>query len=262
MENKNLKFDGYVAVVPNEIYRSKKIIPLYDDIKVVEIMTLKRLEIKSQQQVLDFIQQSIEQYLSNPAKLNPKLVESIKNLPEKEIHAIKNKESEILEHLTLHDYPNTSSPTGYLIIKNGWMENKSRNQKKIRDEDLIQNSLWSLYLQADKIFDKHLLETFIENKVTLSQTLSVSGNYENYSTVADEIRIIYNTLDSPEKIFKITDISQKSLEDRVSFVIASTATCLAKEGLAKVIFHGMQSVTDKGDNNPETNLNFSPNEFN
>jgi hypothetical protein len=246
-----IELPSYRIIVSNEVFGKKAEPlnhPLMGDVPATQIARLTRFRIPTKEEVIDFIRTSakgIDAYSlgkDKPSDSDPKTVYFLKSLPASEVKDISRGNQDSLKHLGNH-YPESNLQEGriYLGSFNGIVPNlvldSARELMKQEGTEVYDRAIertgskeWNLRIRllANGAFpDKLELEYLLDRGVRDSDVFSAQGDFGDYQTVVNQIRVFYNVLQSPEIIAQIGDTSYHFLEQRAASTVRETAECIA-----------------------------------
>lgn len=278
----NVEVPAYKSIVTNEVF-GKRVdpieIPLFGKIEATRLLSLTKFTVPKQDEVIDFIITSAKKIDLNslgkekPSKEDSKITYFLKLLLPSEIENITKRDTKTLDHLRLHCSENDLQERRmYLkatsdIVPDRVLDEAKRFVEKegsIIYTRAIENigreklNLMIRLLENRALPDSLYLEYLLDSGVRTSDALSVSGSYKNYQTVANQVRVLYNTLSSPKLMDQIKDTSYDFLKSEadltvVDFVVCSTAKKAVK-GLTGIIDSALQDARSFKDHRGFPNL--------
>lgn len=271
MKMTDIELPTYRIIMANEVF-GKRAEPLQNSligkIDATQIVRLTRFKVPTQDEVVNFIirkAQEVDIYSigkEKPSDNEPKIIRSLRLLPEKEVLSVIERNKDSLQHLKNH-YPESSFQEGkdYIdstigIIPDFFLDlttKFSEKQRGIAYENLMSKMglrKWGLRIRLLEDFrfpDSLELEYLMDKGVKDSDVLSVHGDFREYSVVANQIRLFYNSLKSPEMIRKIRDSSYQFLEEIADSTVSWFAKCLSLSKSLGEIFDTIKQVNGEMD---------------
>ncbi|MBT3866088.1 hypothetical protein HOF78_03230 [Candidatus Woesearchaeota archaeon] len=243
----NIELPTYRVIRTNEVFgrRSKLSDNPNVPFELTELVSLKKFKVPSQEEIIRFIQESAREFDIKPlGKVelfdpNP-LADYLSSLPSEEVKNIANGQDESLEHLKEHSLETTlQRGKVYLDVSN--MLIKSNDLDSFPKEGPLGNlpNNWSLRFKLskeEKLPDRLELDYLIDRGVKVSDVFTAKGDFEDYEMVANQIRILSNTLSPSNRIAQVRDESINRLEEEASLTLGQLYQCTAsKESIGGII---------------------------
>lgn len=271
---RDITLQGYESIITNEVY-VRKAEPLQHRLRgkvpATQIVVLRKFRIPYKDEVIGFIRQNAEKldfYLSGnePLDDDSELINSLKSLPNLFIKYIARNDKSVLAHLRNHcPKTNTIFREGekYIETSNGIIPDVVLDSAKEASEEIgsriysvaiskIGAKEWSLIvrLSENRKFPDFLeLEYLLGREVRESKIFSVMGYVEDYQTVSNQVKMLYDALHSPELIAKIKDDSHRILESAAIATIKETAECLESKDVKGIALLVGQVFENLGEQN-------------
>lgn len=269
MEN-SIEIPNYRVLIPNCTFGKKGEMvphPLFEKYSpTTEIIQLTKYSIATKEEVIDLVQKSMRNF--NPEVSNEEYSRKnrsipfsmfIKELPPEEIKKIAEGDKKAMSHLDSH-YSNGIYQPGktYIQIMSGRIMDEvldSLNEDILKRGDVayagIINSLGTneTYIrlrldEKDALPDKLEIEYLLDRGVKDCDVFGMNGKFKEYQDFANQMRMIWNVLSSPEKIRMIRDDSKLSLETEAVDVIKGTARCFLEKKMMEGSVGGLAGVLD------------------
>lgn len=257
----NIELPTYKTIVTNEIFGRKAEPlnhPLIGKVDATQILRLTRFKVPTQDEVIEFIKASAQKidlsWGNGSSDKDPNTTYFLKLFPASEIKNIAGENKDSLQHLRRH-YPNSDLQEGraYIQAISGVVPdkilNEARELMKQKGSVIYERAIertgakeWNLrvrLLENGRFPDSLELEYLMDRGVRRSDVFSAHGNFGDYQNVANQIRILYNVLNSPDLITQIGDSSYHFLEQKAGSTVGETAQCIAARnavgGLIEII---------------------------
>jgi|SRR3989344_2059199 len=257
----DINLPPYKTILPNEVF-GRKAEPLVD-IMVGEVPTtlvarLTRFKIPTEDEIIDLIvkyarETDIHSLGNEGSEDDLAKTHFMRLLPVPEIIDIAKKDKDSLQHLRRH-YSKSDLWSGrsYIGVLSGTVPNRVLDAAKElleKDSEVYEKAIrqagaceWNLTVRLEEngaLPNSLELEYLLNRGVRESDVFSAHGDFKNYQTVANQVRLIYGALNSPKIITGITDRSYQFLEESAEKTIKETAQCIASKdvmgGLAGII---------------------------
>ncbi len=247
-----IEIPTYEALIPNSTY-GRKTEPVRNPVSeemapATQILQLSRYVIPCEDEIINLIQSAARDFTTRSTAWENQtsqeeipLTEFIKMIPLDEVKRISEGSKDALSHLRSHCTKGTYQ-TGrtYLQFNNGVIPNEVLDPLKeiIRENGAIHYreivsrigiNEWYLSVRLnnkDGFPNKLELEYLLDRGVRDCDVFRVNGDYGNYQTAANQLRSLYDILNSPTNIRKITDYSDYFLKSKAATTIKEVATCL------------------------------------
>ena len=253
----NIKLPTYRIIVPNQVFGKKTKPfnhPTIGEVAATQIIMLTKFRIPTQEEVIEFIRtsakgidpSSLEE--DKPSEKDPKTVYILKSFPPSEVEDIARGDDDSLKHLRNH-YSEINLQEGriYLETFNGIVptivldrvkELVSNKETEVYGEVIATTGVkkWNLgiRLSEEGAFPDILeLEYLADRGVRDSDVFTVEGHFDNYQVVADQIRLLYNTLGKTGLTSLVCDTSYQFLEQRAASTVMKTAQCIVSRGVMR-----------------------------
>lgn len=260
---KNIELPTYRSIVANEVFGKKAkplYVPLAGKVAVTQVARLTRFKIPNQEEVVDFIRTSAQEidshYLEKdkPSEDDAETIYFLKSLPASEFKEILKGEKDSLHHLRNH-FPESDLQEGSIYIEamSGIVPNQAldaaRESLEEKGSEVYERAIerigvkkWGLrvrLLENGGFPDNLELEYLLDRGVIDSNVFSIRGDFGDYKNVANQVRLLYRALTSPERITQIIDTSYRFLEKRAASTVRETAECFGNRdvlgGLSKIV---------------------------
>lgn len=259
----NIELPTYKSIVENEVFGRKSEPlnhPLIGKVDATQIIRLARFKVPTQDEVIEFIRASAQginlSWRNEPSDKDPKTTYLLKLLPASEIKNIAGENTDSLQHLRRH-YPDSDLQEGRVYIQSisGVVPDKILDEARElmgqkgsiiyeRAIERIGEKEWNLkvrLLENGRFPDSLELGYLLDRGVRNSDVFSARGDFGSYQTVANQIRIFYNALNSPDLITQIRDSSCLFLEQKAASTVGETAQCITTRG----IVGGLAEIIEK-----------------
>ena len=232
----DIELPTYKVILPNEVFgkRAKPLNhPATGELPATLVTKLTKFKTPTQDEVIELIKTVARKGGSFSEILPPSLIKRIAKGDE-----------EALQHLKSH-YPDSNLIPGkvYVETRNGIVPNmvldSARDLFKEVGSKIYERAIektgaqeWNLRikLQNNGAFPDSLeLEYLLSRGVKDSDVFSAQGDFNEYETIANQIRLLYKALYSPEIITQMKDSSYQFLEQRAASTIKETARCIASK---------------------------------
>ncbi len=232
----DIELPRYETVIPNELFREKKKLTSYLENtsgETVDILWLQRFRVPTRDEVIEFIQKSareidlasLEESVSNDG-----IKTYLRTLPETEIEGIANGRKDSIDHFKEH-FPKGDLQNGetYLEVVNGTTNSKILHDVYKKRKCLDFPATWGFAIhlsESGNLPDKQELEYLLARGVRDSDAFQLKGDFGDYQTAANQVRIVGNALNSPEIFAKTRDVSKSFLEGIASSNVQEVSSCL------------------------------------
>lgn len=231
---KNIKLPGYKTILANEVF-GKETKPLRrnsgEKVPATELIHFIKSRIPTENEVIEFIRKNAREVaLIDRETIEESGVDSISYflglLNETELEGIISGNEEIISHLKRH-CPKESFPEGttYLKAFNGIVPTdilgKAKELAKSKGSTVygrviktirVQNWTLTMMVGENGLYPSpEEVEYLIGYGITNSNVFNAEGDFQEYQTIVDKLRMFYSVLNSQELIDKIPDSSKKSL---------------------------------------------------
>jgi len=242
----NIKLPTYKTLIPNEVFwrRAKSILDSeMGEISAREITRIIRYRIPTENETINFIREKADSINTQILGWNETFEDKrttlffLKNLPSFEIENIAKGNRESINQLKKY-FPKRDLLDGntYLSTVNGIVPNCvlntleetiSGNDAEMYEDVIIKTGAnrWILKIRLPECGELPKTELqYLSNKgVRDSNLFVVRGEFEEYQIVANQIKLLYNTLNSSEMVGKVRDISNEILENCSSLAVSGVA---------------------------------------
>lgn len=264
----NIEIPTYRIFVPNSTF-AKEAKPFRHpifktDVPATQIMQITRYSIPTENEVIDLIQtvardfnsfSTTEKYSEERGEIP--ISEFMRMLPEDERDRIAKGEKDALFHLREHYSQGTyQSGQTYIQITNGVVPNEILDSaigffdekgatayKCLIDKMRIKN--WNLRMRLkgkDVLPNKLEMEYLLDRGVRNCDVFRINGNYGDYQNAAEQIRLLYNVLNSPQEVRKIEDGSEMFLKTRAANTIEEVVLCFSGRKTISGLFEGLGEI--------------------
>lgn len=257
----NIELPTYRTIVTNEVFGRKAEPlnhPLIGKVDATQILRLTRFKVPTQDEVIEFIRASAQginlSWKNDTSDKDPKTIYLLKLLPPSEIKNIAGENKDSLQHMRRH-YPNSDLQEGRVYVRaiSGIVPDEilkeARELMEQKGSTIYEKAIegigkkeWNLkvrLLENGRFPDTSELEYLMDRGVRRSDVFSAHGDFGDYQTVANRVRILYNALNSSDLIAQIRDSSYQFLEQKAASTVGETAQCIVTGslvgGLAEII---------------------------
>lgn len=214
------------------------------------ILQISRFYASSEEDMIDLIVETARGFNSATLQFNMRgplevpLDYVLTRLPGDEIEKICKREEGIIKHLKEH-YPGSPCQVdrAYFYAMNGTVSGELLNsegaEQLIREHgdsmyayliDKVALDEWQLLIRLnaeDSFPESTELEYLLQRGVRDCDVFKATGNYGDYDTLANQVRLLYNIFSFPENVNLLPDNSELEIRAKAVKTILTTASCIA-----------------------------------